>query len=435
MDGDHRTTSDLARADDMPSEIVRARAPRADALGTEVVPTDDDTAEPEALDRTLVSSSAALPAPEVSTAAGVQRWNAMLNRGLVSAYKVVGFVLLAVILIGIAGFVGVHSFYLVHRAWVAPRVLSASDPEVIELRSRLAQEAQRREALVRQRLDDAAQLKQLRLMVAAERAFQQALPGAIARDAAARRESAAALQAAQSAQQQAGQEMMQLGKQVQYSSLEQLKKDFDAKLIDRQQFLQQSYQLGQLAQTGPRWLEQQAQLSAQIRQLSHEAEEYEAAGGVHSGAQLDAQVGYDGALMQRDLARSAADEVAAEARISALEQSQTALEQSIVQSNEISDLLENDPLIRASEHRADLAFVPYSGRSAVREGSALYECRVVLFFCRKVGAVGRYLPGERTEDHPVYGKELRGQWVEIDLDDPAAAAATVLHTNRPPLLF
>ena len=273
------------RADDLRGEVVRAEQPHAAAIVAEVfsgagVASAADVAQPR-----LLSSTKAVSSSEI------QRWNAAVNRGLVSAYKLIGFVLLAVILIGIISFVGLHSFYLVHRAWVVPRVVSPSDAQVIDLRTRLAQETQRREALVRQRLEDEVQLKQLQLTVAAERAFQQALPGAMALDATARRESAAALQQAQAAQQHAGQALLRLGQQVQYSSMEQLKRDFAAKLIDRQQFLQQSYQLGQVAQAGPRWMEQQAQLRAQIQQLSHEAAAYEAVGGGPPDAKIEFQVG------------------------------------------------------------------------------------------------------------------------------------------------
>ena len=71
--------------------------------------------------------------------AGMIRWNAAGNRALVTAYKLIGFLLLTVILIGIVSFVGLHAFYLVDRSWVKPRVVSPGDPEVVELRSRLAE--------------------------------------------------------------------------------------------------------------------------------------------------------------------------------------------------------------------------------------------------------------------------------------------------------
>jgi hypothetical protein len=55
--------------------------------------------------------------PPVNVAAGT----ALLNRLLVSAYKILGFVILTVILVGVAIFLCVHSLYVVHRAWLTPR--------------------------------------------------------------------------------------------------------------------------------------------------------------------------------------------------------------------------------------------------------------------------------------------------------------------------
>ena len=59
----------------------------------------------------------------------------------------------------------------------------------------------------------------------------------------------------------------------------------------------------------------------------------------------------------------------------------------------------------------------------------------MLALCERVGRIGAHVPGERTGEHPVYGKLLRGKWVQIIIDEPEWAEAKVLHTNRPPLPF
>jgi hypothetical protein len=71
----------------------------------------------------------------------------------------------------------------------------------------------------------------------------------------------------------------------------------------------------------------------------------------------------------------------------------------------------------------------------MREDTRLYGCRSDLVLCRGVGRVKRYLPGEHRQNHPVYGKELRGQLVELELDDAEWAKAGVLHGHRPPLFL
>jgi hypothetical protein len=97
--------------------------------------------------------------------------------------------------------------------------------------------------------------------------------------------------------------------------------------------------------------------------------------------------------------------------------------------------LRSAPLLKATEQQLALGFVPYENQPTMHEGTAVYGCKAVIVLCRPVGRVKQYLPGEHRQDHPVYGKELRGQLVELELDDPEWAKASVLHGNRPPLFL
>ena len=60
---------------------------------------------------------------------------------------------------------------------------------------------------------------------------------------------------------------------------------------------------------------------------------------------------------------------------------------------------------------------PRQGR---RRATALYGCQLGMVFCHKVGTVLEVLPGEVQFKHPHSDKMLRGQMVELKLDDDAA---------------
>lgn len=366
--------------------------------------------------------------------AGMVRWTAVANRALVTAYKIVGFLLLTVILIGIVCFVGLHSFYVVHRAWVVPRVVSAGDPEVVELRSRLAEEVSRHQALQVEQRGVEAKLQRLRLIAEAELSFQAALPAAMESDVVARRETVAVLKVAREAQRRAGSNVRHLSHAMHQSSLEQLKRDYQAKLISQEQLLERTYELSRLAHAGSSSMGQDAELSERIGRLSREASAFETAGARPGEGHAD-RLGYEGLLMRRELMRSRAEGLGAAAEVQALEQAQAEFGGATAEQAQLVDVLRNHPLLQASDRRMHVAFLAYRGQAAAREGSKLYACRIILVGCHSVGTLKRHLPGEHTEKHPVYGKELRGRWVEIELDHPTWATAGVLHAKRPPLLF
>ncbi len=60
-----------------------------------------------------------------------------------------------------------------------------------------------------------------------------------------------------------------------------------------------------------------------------------------------------------------------------------------------------------------------------------YESRSV----RKVGMTGEAIPGETNAVHPLFGKQLRGVFVEAILDNNNDAKEELLHAGRPPLFF
>ena len=93
--------------------------------------------------------------------------------------------------------------------------------------------------------------------------------------------------------------------------------------------------------------------------------------------------------------------------------------------------------LRAVEDHASVAFVPYGNLSKVDKGTDVYACKVGMVFCYHVGEVLEVLPGEVQFKHPHRDKMLRGQMVEmkLDEDDEDAAAGDVLYVGGKPLFI
>jgi tetratricopeptide (TPR) repeat protein len=356
-----------------------------------------------------------------------------MNRLLVSVYKVIGFAVLTAILFGIVSYVGTHVFYLVHRSWVVPTVISANDPVVLDLRARIAHEDWMRHKLLGERANIEVQLKKARRVAELESSFQKQFRRAMAADAAQRRRNLKALGRVRAEQAQLRREIRQASVALEGQSRAELAADYAAKLIDKQALTAETYQLAQLAQARLNLSQNSAELDAKMAQLAGEVAVFEKAR--DSFADKEEPLNYQGLSLLREHETSVVQALGAGDEIAALERGLDEMDQAVVHYDEILKSLEEAPLLRATQARLTLAFVPYENESQIGEGAPVYACRLGVLVCRRVGRVRAYWEGEVKQAHPVFGRELRGQLAELVLDDPMWSKADVLHVNRAPLLF
>ncbi len=97
--------------------------------------------------------------------------------------------------------------------------------------------------------------------------------------------------------------------------------------------------------------------------------------------------------------------------------------------------LEGTPLARAIEKPVMVLFRPYSNTDNVKTGEPLYGCGLSFFFCSKVGEVGPEVDGETSTVHPLFGKPMRGTFVEATFFDPKSVTKEIVHAGGKPLLF
>lgn len=97
--------------------------------------------------------------------------------------------------------------------------------------------------------------------------------------------------------------------------------------------------------------------------------------------------------------------------------------------------LEVTPAARAIKAPVTVLFVPYNNVSSVEEGDPLYSCVFSIFLCSQVGSVGESIDGESASVHPLFGKPMRGVFVEARFEDPQSASAEMVHAGSAPLWF
>ncbi len=102
--------------------------------------------------------------------------------------------------------------------------------------------------------------------------------------------------------------------------------------------------------------------------------------------------------------------------------------------NNIS-FLKSTPIGRAIKQPVTVLFVPYGNADNYKKGSPLYSCFASIVFCSKVGTVGDTIQGETNAVHPLFGKPLRGVFVEANISNPDDIKEELLHVGRPPLFF
>src|SRR5262249_19590562 len=106
---------------------------------------------------------------------------------------------------------------------------------------------------------------------------------------------------------------------------------------------------------------------------------------------------------------------------------------SLAREDKIIAGLKQSAYLRALEDHAVVALVPYGNLDRIKKGTSLHACRVGMVWCREVGTVLEVLPGEVTFKHPHRDTQVRGQMIELRLDEVGAGEDDVLFAGGAPL--
>jgi len=101
----------------------------------------------------------------------------IFQTALIRAYKVMGLVALAAILVGLVSFLTVNLFYLMNRSWARPVILSPTHGAVLNAMSTLSSETSRRDELLNERDQLKAELDGIERVLTLNKEFQTQFEG------------------------------------------------------------------------------------------------------------------------------------------------------------------------------------------------------------------------------------------------------------------
>ncbi|MFZ5893501.1 MAG: hypothetical protein ACOY0T_20740 [Myxococcota bacterium] len=356
------------------------------------------------------------------------------SRWIVSAYRLLGFVVLVCILVGIVSYIGLNLTYFVHRAWVAPIVISPTDPRVLDLSSRMAHESWMREQVEASRIELTARIDRARRTVEAEKQYQESFQAALEQDANARRVAAWQLGRLHRQYAEVKKELQETSTAFSKVARDRSAQEFQAKLIDEDAMLARTQKLAEMSQSNLSLDDRGVEVTQRLLGSTREASVLER---LAKQPKLGAEargLSYEGVNIAKQFQDSLLAVGTAEADAAAAEKALSALDKAVERYDHLIKTLDSASLMRAASHRLNLAFVPYDNQNRAQPGRPVFECVLQLLVCRRVGQIKTVLDGEVMGKHPVYGTDLRGEYVELEVEGNAMHSR-VLHVGRPPLLL
>jgi hypothetical protein len=360
-----------------------------------------------------------------------------LNSVFVNAYKVVGFALLALILVGLFSYLGVQGFFLVNHAWVAPTIVSPVDEHILNLSAKAAEQQVARDRLLAERAEAQARLDDARRTTTAQRAFQARFAIAIAADRQSKARELRAVEALRKDFAEADGEVKESKKAFAGLARTRSSTLLEASLLTREQHLTQNNQLAQIAQSVLSLAQAGVELDNRTHALRREVRSLDYVRRVAAGEEPagPADISADAVLLTQEHMKSKLEGEKAEELVGALEQRIAAIEAALQRYDQLLASIADSPYLKAIAGDVTVAFVPYENLDQARPGAALYGCGFGFVWCTEVGVVRSVLAGETSMKHPVRHQMLRGTMVEIQLTDTRWARRDILHLGRPPLVL
>jgi hypothetical protein len=340
------------------------------------------------------------------------------TKHVVSAYRLLGFTILTIIVMVLVGYIVTTAFFYVSNSWVVPMAVSASDEKVVSLQQQLAAQQTSRDRT-------ATDLQQAERAIAVQQEFQSEFEKAIKSDLDGRKAALERMHQLASAASSTRTAIRRSNNAYANASQRQMAQEWRAGLIDRQQMLAGKFQVAQISTSNLTLAERQAEYETRAADLEAQTRSLEA---------LLANTSQQGALSY-DVLKIKQDYEASRLETQKAIETRDMLKLALEREEKLLKSLQSSSYLRALSDHAQVAFVPYGNLTKVEKGQGLYACKLGMVICHKVGTVLEVLPGEVQFKHPHKDKQLRGQMVELKLDDNSAAEDDVLFVGGRPLLI
>lgn len=367
--------------------------------------------------------------PEVLSTPKASRWAAFeklglaadprkLSKHVVTAYRMLGFGILTIIVMVLVGYIATTLFFYMSDSWIVPMAISPTDDKVVSLQAQLAERQNTRDRL-------SADLEDSNRAIAMQQAFQGEFAKAIQSDLNGRKAALERMHQLASAAASTRASIRHSNDAFANASSRRMAEEYKAGLIDRQSMLSGKFQLAQISTSNLSLAERQAEYEVRAADLEAQTRSLEA---LLANTTSDSPLSYDVLKIKQEYEAS---RLATDKAIGLRDSIKVALERE----DKMLASLKQTGYLRAMADHAQVAFVPYGNLHKVDKESSLYGCKLGMVFCHKVGTVLEVLPGEVQFKHPHRDKMLRGQMVELKLEDGAAATDDVLFVGGRPLLF
>ncbi len=378
--------------------------------------------------------SASIPALADYTRSAVAAWNTLVT----SVYKLVGFLVLSLILLGLVCYFGLTIFYFVSEIWVAPVILSPHHERVLEIGAHELQQLNQRDKLEAERLSLLSQVEAAERQIALSLSFQRSFRETLVQELAALEEGLD--RTAELSRRLGDSRRALIEANREFSSVvdDTLDAQFEANLLDRTSYLRAKREIGAAARAELGLHDTEVRVISSVRRSEQDIGAMQTA--LESAADASADEAYGGGsldvlLKERDYERSLLETAQLRRERADSLEAIRLLEASIERHDRLLGEIADSPYRRALDDRVVLAFVPYENLANMRQGEELYGCSLGLLWCRRVGAVRGVVDGEVSAKHPLSNELLRGLMIEIDLEDPSWAREKALYAGRAPLLI
>ena len=198
------------------------------------------------------------------------------------------------------------------------------------------------------------------------------------------------------------------------SARKRMQQEYAAGLIDNNAMLNGKYQLAQISGSNLSLAEKQAEYETRAAELEATTRSLDAILANAEGAG-DTALSYEVLQIKQQYQASRLE-------LAKAIESRDTLKASLARQDKLIAALKQSAYLRAINDKATVAFVPYGNMDVARKGAPVYACKLTMVFCYHVGEVVELLPGEVAGRHPHKDKSLRGQLVEIKLDQENASA-------------
>ena len=338
---------------------------------------------------------------------------------VVTAYRLLGFVILSIIVVVLIGYLVTTAFFYMSDTWVVPMALSPSDERIVTLQAQLSERQTNRDRT-------AAELEQAERAIAVQQEFQAQFAKAIQSDLDGRKAALARMYELAAMASSTRAQIKRSNSAYATASQKRMAAEWQAGLIDRDAMINGKFQIAQISSSNLSLAERQAEYETRAADLDSQTRALEAL--LAGGTATEGSLSYDVLKIKQEFEASRLETQRA---IDTRNMLKTALERE----DKLVASLKKASYIKAMTDGAQVAFVPYGNLDKVTKGAPLYGCALTMVFCKKVGTVLEVLPGEVQFKHPNRDKQLRGQMVELKLDDAVDATDDVLFVGGRPLFI